>query len=158
MAKALFVTERKPLGRDRVRVEMPPMHVYLKEKEKPPSLINFIKKESWILFSILGLTMEQCIWVELPHQFWYRFPGYFKLQEFLNSIDVINDCSERAVKLIQQNVGKTKSEDKLQHLLQVKNAPKKPVCRTKASYKESANSVPSTLKSSTNEEIEVSVL
>ena len=36
MAKVLFVTERKPLGRDRVRAEMPPMYVYLKEKEKPP--------------------------------------------------------------------------------------------------------------------------
>ena len=122
MAKALFVTERKLLGRDKVRVEMSPMHVYLKENEKPPSLTNFIKKESWILFNILGLTMEQCIRVELPHHLWYKFPGYIKLQEFVNSIDVINDCSERPVKLIQQNVGTTKSEDKLQHLLQVKNA------------------------------------
>ena len=139
MAKVLFVTERKPLGKDRARAEMPPMHVYLKEKEKPPSLSNFIKKESWALFNILGLTIEQSFWMELPHQFWYKFPGYIKFQDFVKSIDVVNDCSERPVKLIQQNVEKAKSEDKLLHLLQVKNAWQKPVCRTKSLYKESAN-------------------
>ena len=35
VAKVLFVTKRMPLGRDKVRAEMPPMHVYL--KGKPPS-------------------------------------------------------------------------------------------------------------------------
>ena len=151
MTKVLYVTERKPLRRDRVRAEIPPMYVYLKEKEKPPSLTNFIKKESWTLFNILG----QCIWMELPYQFLYKLLGYIKFQEFVNSIDVVNDCSVWAVKLIQKNVEKAKIEDKLQHLLLVKNVWKKPVCRTKASYKESANSVPPTLKSSTNEEVSV---
>ena len=96
--------------------------------------------------------------MELPHKFWYKFIGYIKLQEFVNSTDVVNDCSERAVKLIKHSMEKAKTEEKLQHLLQVKNDWKKPVCRTEASYKESANSVPPTLKSITNEEIEVAVL
>ena len=156
VAKVLFVTERMLLGRDKVRAEMPLMLVYL--KGKPPSLTILIKNESWTLFNTLGLTIEQCIWMELPHQFWYKFIGYIKFQEFVNSIDVVNDCSERAVKLIKHNMEKTKTEDKLQHLLQVKNAWKKSVCRTEASYKEFANSVPPTLKSFTNEEIEVAVL
>ena len=68
VAKVLFVTERMPLGRDKVRAEMLPMLVYL--KGKPPSLTILIKNESWTLFNTLGLTIEQCIWMELPHQFW----------------------------------------------------------------------------------------
>ena len=66
--------------------------------------------------------------------YWKESKAFLKFQEFVKDVKVVNNCSERAVKLIQENVEKAKSENKLQDLLMAKNSWKKPNCRTKKSY------------------------
>ena len=56
---------------------------------------------------------------------------------FVNSIDVVNDFSEYATNL-SSRTWRTHEEDKLQNLLQVKNAWRKPAYRIKILCNESA--------------------
>ena len=67
----------------------------------------------------------------LPRAFWPSFSGYQKFQKFINNLHVVNDLSERAVKLIQDNVSKAKSEERLQNLLQAQMSWMKPAAREK---------------------------
>ena len=66
---------------------------------------------------------------ETPSDFWKEFAGYNEFQSFVKSVEVVKDSSERAVKLIQDNVERAKSEEKLQNLLRMKNSWKKPFKR-----------------------------
>ena len=49
--------------------------------------------------------------------------------------EVVNDCSEQAVKTVQDVINQTLSEEKLQKILFIKNSIQKPTSRTKEAYK-----------------------
>ena len=91
-----------------------------------------------------------------------RFSTQF--QKFVKSAAVVNDSSERAVKLVQETVSQTISEKKLQKMLLVKSKIDKPKNRTKKAYREASSSLtPSEqldlvfgLTTSADEEMEIS--
>ena len=58
-----------------------------------------------------------------------------KFKTFVKDLAVINDCSERAVKSVQDVINQTLSEEKLQKILFIKNSIEKPTSRTKEAYK-----------------------
>ena len=75
----------------------------MSEFESPPSLANFINEESWLIFDILGHKVAHCKWMLLPREVWKLDPDYMKFQTFVKNLAVVNDSSERAVKLVQGN-------------------------------------------------------
>ncbi|XP_065660859.1 uncharacterized protein LOC136084580 [Hydra vulgaris] len=140
MAKVLYSTQRsgiKNVGTVRTKTKILSDSSFLFNIDQPPGLESYISPDSWLIFDILGHTSEKCLWMKLPQIFWKEFSGYNEFQSFVKSVEVVNDSSERAVKLIQDNVERAKSEEKLQNLLQMKNTWKKPFKKTKNGYKES---------------------
>ena len=108
------------------------------EHQCPPSLAGYITKESWLVFQILGQNKTQCKWMLYPASSWHIDADYLKFQQFVKSLAVVNDASERAVKLVQETVNKAMSEKKLQKMLLVKSKLAKPKNRTKKAYREAA--------------------
>ncbi|XP_065682417.1 uncharacterized protein LOC124816991 [Hydra vulgaris] len=140
MAKVLYSTQRSGInnvGTVRTKSKILSDSSLLFNIDQPPGLESYISPDSWLIFDILGHISEKCLWMKLPQIFWKEFPGYNEFQSFVKSVEVVNDSSERAVKLIQDNVERGKSEEKLQNLLQMKNSWKKPFKKTKNGYKES---------------------
>ena len=71
-----------------------------KEIEFPDQLISFIGPKSWLLFNLLNLHDEQLDWMQAPIDCWENMVGYKKIEGIVRSLEVVNDCAERAVKLI----------------------------------------------------------
>ena len=132
--------------------------------DAPPSLSDYISEESWLIFDILGHSTSQCKWMLLPSSTWHLDPDFQQFQKFVKSAAVVNDSSERAVKLVQETVSQTISEKKLQKMFLVKSKIDKPKNRTKKAYREASSSLtPSEqldlvfgLTTSADEEMEIS--
>ena len=107
--------------------------------EDIPSLEFFITSESWLIFDILEQSSSECKWMLFPPDTWSRDPDFKKFQTFVKNLAVVNDASERSVKLVQETVSQTLNEKKLQKMLLVKSSLEKPKSRTKKSYREAAN-------------------
>ena len=68
--------------------------------EYPDQLIRFIGPNSWLLFDLLKMNEEQLDWMQAPVSCWEKISGYKKAEAVVRSMEVVNDCAERAVKLI----------------------------------------------------------
>ena len=68
--------------------------------DEPPSLAEFLSEESLLIFSILKQGKLECKWMLLPMTAWHFDPDYKKFQNFVKKLSVVNDSSERAVKLV----------------------------------------------------------
>ena len=60
---------------------------------------------SWQLFDMLHLEADQVTWLTLPQKVWEEDAGYRRFQNFISHLEVVNDCGERGVKLIQVKYG-----------------------------------------------------
>ncbi|KZR97570.1 Uncharacterized protein APZ42_007474, partial [Daphnia magna] len=47
-----------------------------------------------------GLKKESLDWMMVPLCYWEKTFGYSKIEEIIRGLEVVNDCAERAVKLI----------------------------------------------------------
>ena len=141
MAKKLFSLDR-PEEYDMLRKNnsgfLPDIEE-MGELKAPPSLAGYIFQESWLIFEILGQGKVECKWMLLPSGTWKLYPDYKKFQDFVKDLAVVNDSSERAVKLIQETVAQALSEKKLKKMWLVKSKIEKPKNRTKKAYREAAN-------------------
>ncbi len=68
--------------------------------EYPRQLLDFVGPRSWLVFELLGLKNESLDWMMVPLCYWEKMFGYSKIEEIIRGIEVVNDCAERAVKLI----------------------------------------------------------
>ena len=68
--------------------------------EYPRQLLDFVGPRSWVVFELLGLKNESLYWMMVPLCYWEKMFGYSKIEEIIRGIEVVNDCAERAVKLI----------------------------------------------------------
>ena len=66
----------------------------------PDQLLNFVGSRSWLLFLSLKLTEEDFDWMHTEVENWEKMSGYKKIEGIVRSFEVVNDCAERAVKLI----------------------------------------------------------
>lgn len=66
----------------------------------PDQLLNFVGSRSWLLFVSLKLTEENFDWMHTEVENWEKISGYKKNGGIVRSFEVVNDCAERAVKLI----------------------------------------------------------
>ncbi|KAI9553808.1 hypothetical protein GHT06_019076 [Daphnia sinensis] len=63
-------------------------------------LLNFVGSRSWLLFVSLKLTEENFDWMHTEVENWEKMSGYKKTEGIVRSFEVVNDCAERAIKLI----------------------------------------------------------
>ena len=84
------------------------------DEEMNPSLSRFISKESLSVFYLLGV-LDDMEWLELSPDLWDTNPGYGKFHNYVSSLEVVNDVSERSVKLCQDYIKSTTKEENLQN-------------------------------------------
>ena len=99
MAKNLFSLPRPdgfPLDRQIVNKEVLLSLNY--SGKEPPSLTPIITEQSWMIFYMIKHNRAEVQWMKLPTEFQNINDFYC---EFKN-IGVVNDASERAIKLVQE--------------------------------------------------------
>ena len=112
---------------------------HMSSMAEPPRLGDFLTEESWLIFNLLEQSKTECKWMLYPCENWPLDPYYSIFQKFVKQVAVVNDASERAIKLIQETVTQTIDEKKLQKILLVKSKLSKPTHRTKKNYRDAAN-------------------
>ena len=83
--------------------------------EQIKDLSDLVGPESWFIFRVAGL--DEVAWLNEKVEDWPNFPSYKELKMFISRISVVNDCSERGVKLIQEYVDSARNEDLRQDIL-----------------------------------------
>ena len=86
--------------------------------DSPPSLLSLIGGNSWFILTLLNITKsEDKVWLTCPSAAW-PFVEQFKIfSRFVDGIEVINDCSESAVKLVYEFMNVRHDEDDRHELL-----------------------------------------
>ena len=80
-------------------------------------LVHLIGPKSWFLFESLGVGTE---WLRKSVQQWNLDEDYKEAEMFVRNVKVVNDVSERAVKLVQDfATSVSNDEQQKQYLLQV---------------------------------------
>ena len=83
------------------------------------SLVACIGPRSWLLFSLLKKQGEQLDWMLAPVHCWKKMTGYKKIADVVRTMEVVNDCAERVVKLTSDVINVTKDPEQLQSVIQV---------------------------------------
>ena len=81
------------------------------ENGKPPSLASFVGPKSWLLPNLLRLSSADMEWLQLAVQQWPLISGYKKFSALVSKMTVVNDPAECGVKLVQDFVNTSQSED-----------------------------------------------
>jgi len=76
-------------------------------------LIHLIGKKSWLLFNLLNIDSD---WLSLPPAHWKSDDDFQQAAMFVHNVKVVNDLSERAMKLITDFA---RDEEQRQFMLQV---------------------------------------
>ncbi|XP_065659625.1 uncharacterized protein LOC136083788 [Hydra vulgaris] len=102
----------------------------------PPNLVELVTENSWLLFLMIGQSKSDCQWMKTPPEYWTGNDFYLKFKGAVFNLAVVNDCSERTVKLIKNNIDIARKEKKRQDsLLFLRNYKKKYVGKSKTSKK-----------------------
>ncbi len=84
-----------------------------------PNLIDLIGPRSWLIFNLLRCSNKQIEWMQFPSMDWELFEDYRDLKAFFCGLEVINDSTERGVKMISDFKDIVDNEEQQQYLLQV---------------------------------------
>ena len=144
MAKKLHSLDRPKINEYDIKRKncsgfMPTQEEFLLYEDGPPSLVEYVNEESWLVFDILQHGPAEVKWMLFSTSEREKDPDYFKFKKFVQQLAVVNDAGERAVKAVQETVSQTTSEKKLQKMMLVKGKIKKPMARTKESYQLAAS-------------------
>ena len=58
-------------------------------------------------------------WLQLPVEHWTKMKDYNYVKKVVEFLEVVNDCAERGVKLIQDFKNKVKDPKQLQYVLHI---------------------------------------
>lgn len=83
---------------------------------KSYEISNCVSQNTMNFFEISGISAN---FLKEDPSIWEDLEEYIDARRKVNSMQVVNDCAERGVKLIQDCCGRTKNEEQLQYLLQV---------------------------------------
>lgn len=81
-----------------------------------PSLSNFVKSSSRLIFNILNFDKEKMEWLLLPTNLWNLMTPFKYFNAFVTSLPVVNDAAERNVKLVQDFIAGSQDEELRQDL------------------------------------------
>nr|XP_047144380.1 uncharacterized protein LOC124817945 [Hydra vulgaris] len=90
-------------------------------QDNPPSLVSLINEQSWFIFHLLNHGKAELQWLKTPVETWKLNDYYLEFEHFVKNLEVVNDCSERAVKLVQELINKFHKEKKRQNTFLVAN-------------------------------------
>ena len=89
----------------------------LPEMSQETKLADLIGDQSWSLLSLLEIGKEEVkTWMEADVS---NNLSYQKFAQFVKNLETVNDCAERNVKLIQDYLMTSKSEDQRQNIMLV---------------------------------------
>ena len=71
-------------------------------------LIDIIGSNSWKIFQVLSVDAD---WLKKPVAEWENDENYKEVERFVSELNVTNDCSERAIKLITDLAPTVQKED-----------------------------------------------
>lgn len=122
-------SERQQIARTLLQIPRPkefergkPTFPILNHSTKLSSLIG---PKSWFLFHSIGVEAD---WLGKPVSQWHLDPNYQEAETYVRHVKVVNDLSERAVKLIQDfSTSVTNNEIQKQYLLQVVECQRKQI-------------------------------
>ena len=77
-----------------------------------------ITDKSWLIFDMLRHRKAEIQWMKTP-EFLKKNDFYLEFRATVKGLDFVNDCSERAVKLVQDLTNRAYSEEKRHLSLQV---------------------------------------
>ena len=80
----------------------------------PRSLVPLVSDQSWLIFHMLGHKKGETQWMKIPAQFQPLNDFYLEFVRFVKNIEVVNDSSERAIKMVQELIDKAQKEEKRQ--------------------------------------------
>ena len=80
------------------------------------TLADLVEPDSWWTIKLLGLNLD---FVEEDIKEWEASESYISSKKIVESLNVVNDPTERAVKLSSDFVDSARGEDHYQNLLQV---------------------------------------
>lgn len=83
-----------------------------------PFLSSFISPRSWLLFSLMGLSNCQTDWLQLPVEYWDLMENYRTIKNFINQLEVVNDCAERGIKIISDYKDVCRNDEHLDYVIQ----------------------------------------
>ena len=78
-------------------------------------LIDINDFNSWKIFQMLSVDAD---WLKKPVAEWENDENYKEVERFVSELNVTNDCSERAIKLITNLAPTVQKEDQLQAKIQ----------------------------------------
>ena len=111
MAKKLFSTPRP----DVFNIGKPKFPAI--DDNNLPFLSSLIGPRFWLIFDLLGLTHSQD-WLQLPPKYWELMIDYRFARNFCVNLQVVNDCTERAIKLDEDFSHIIQDGERFQFLLQ----------------------------------------
>ena len=79
-----------------------------------PSLTQFVRPTSWEIFDKLGMTSDDCEWLQLEVHQWPLIKGFRDFREFVRGLTPVNDPAERGVQVALDMKDKTRKEDTTQ--------------------------------------------
>lgn len=102
IAKKLYSTPRPTTyAKERQKVDLNLLNSLVYSDDTPPSLTPLITDQSWLIFHMLNHANAEVQWLKTPVETWDLNDYFLEFKQFVNNLEVVNDCSERAIKLIQ---------------------------------------------------------
>jgi len=83
-----------------------------------PELPSLIGPRSWLLFHLLS-PKSRHEWLQLPPNYWELMEDLKKMNDFVLNVEVVNDCAERGIHLINDFKNSTFDENQQEYLFQV---------------------------------------
>ena len=75
-------------------------------------------ENSWFIFSLLNLTkLNDKLWLNSPAPLWEYIEQFKIFSQFVSNLAVVNDVSERSIKVVSDFVNNVHNEDDRQDLL-----------------------------------------
>nr|XP_047128011.1 uncharacterized protein LOC124808906 [Hydra vulgaris] len=143
MAKKLYSLQRCPsesFPLERQVMDQAILNSLNFSKDEPPSLTPLVTEKSWLVFDMLRHGKAETQWMKTPPEVWKFNDYYLEFRATVKGLDVVNDCSERAVKLVQDLINRAYSEEKRQDTFLFTNSYKKNrKGRKKTDYEKAAN-------------------
>lgn len=93
--------------------------------------MSCIGPRSWLLFFLLKKDEELIDRMKALVECWQHMVGYHKIENFIMSLEVVNDCAERGVKMMTDFKKFSNNEEQQQYIMQVVEAHGKNLHSTK---------------------------
>ena len=70
-------------------------HLLIDQIPGDVKLHDFVGERSWLIFHLMNIEVD---WMQCPPYEWHKYPSYIHFKKLVDSLQVVNDCAERAIK------------------------------------------------------------